>query len=90
MRIRHHGPAAKPKTVLAAQGVIWLQFTAIVVLYSIGVRFLFDATRSSSSHDSMLDVIGSIDLDAHVLPEVRAHGGALLVFNNAGLLAIRR
>lgn len=63
MRPRHHGPSAKPKSVLAAQGVIWLQFTAIVVLYSIGVRFLFDATRSSSSHDTMLDVIGSIDLE---------------------------
>jgi hypothetical protein len=63
VRPRHHGPSAKPKSVLAAQGVIWLQFAAIVLLYSIGVRFLFDATRSSSSHDSMLDVIGSIDLE---------------------------
>jgi uncharacterized membrane protein YhaH (DUF805 family) len=63
VRLGHHGPPAKPKTVLAAQGVIWLQFAAILLIYSIGVRFLFDATTSSSSHDSMLDVIGSIDLE---------------------------
>lgn len=63
MRPRNHGPSAKPKTVLAAQGVIWLQFAAILLLYSIGVRFLFDATRSSSSHDTMLDVVGSISLE---------------------------
>lgn len=63
MRPRTTGPSAKPKTVLAAQGVIWLQFTAILLVYSIGVRFLFDATRSSSSHETMLDVIGSIGLE---------------------------
>ncbi|MEU5871566.1 hypothetical protein AB0A73_08395 [Glycomyces sp. NPDC047369] len=53
-------PSARPKAVLAAQGVLWLQFLAIMLLYATGLRFLFDATRSSSSHDSMLDVIGSI------------------------------
>jgi len=57
------GPSARPKTVLAAQAVIWLQFAAIMLVYSIGVRFLFDATRSDSSHETMLDVIGSIDLE---------------------------
>lgn len=31
-----------------------------MLIYSIGLRFLFDATRSASSHDTMLDVIGSI------------------------------
>lgn len=63
MRPRHTGPSAKPKTVLAAQFVIWLQFAAILLLYSIGVRFLFDATRADSSHQTMLDVIGSIDIE---------------------------
>jgi hypothetical protein len=53
-------PSAKPKAVLAAQSVLWLQFLAIMLIYSIGLRFLFDATRSASSHDTMLDVIGSI------------------------------
>lgn len=52
--------SAKPKAVLAAQGVLWLQFLVIMLIYSIGLRFLFDATRSASSHDTMLDVIGSI------------------------------
>ncbi|THV27581.1 hypothetical protein [Glycomyces paridis] len=63
MRPSHAGPPAKPKTVLAAQGVIWLQFAAILLVYSIGLRFLFDATRSDSSHETMLDVVGSIGLD---------------------------
>lgn len=53
-------PSAKPKAVLAAQGVLWLQFLVIMLIYSIGLRFLFDATSSASSHDTMLDVIGSI------------------------------
>ena len=63
MRPRHTGPSAKPKTVLAAQFVIWLQFAAILLLYSFGLRFLFDATRAASSDRTMLDVIGSIDVE---------------------------
>ncbi|SDD97528.1 hypothetical protein [Glycomyces harbinensis] len=63
MRPKLTGPSAKPKTVLAAQGVIWLQFAAIVLVYSIGVRFLFDATRSESSHETMLDIVSGIGLE---------------------------
>jgi hypothetical protein len=63
VRPRHTGPSAKPKTVLAAQTVIWLQFAAIMLLYSFGLRFLFDATRAASSDRTMLDVIGSIDVE---------------------------
>ena len=66
MRPSATGPSARPKTVLAAQGVIWLQFATIMLIYSIGVRFMFDATRSASSHDSMLDVIAAIDLERWV------------------------
>lgn len=63
MRPTTTGPSAVPKTVIAAQGVIWLQFAAILLVYSIGVRFLFDATSSGSSHRTMLGVIGSIGLE---------------------------
>jgi hypothetical protein len=63
VRPKTAGPSAKPKTVLAAQGVVWLQFAAITLVYSIGVRFLFDATRSDSSHETMLDVVSSIGLE---------------------------
>ncbi|MCD0444800.1 hypothetical protein LO763_14365 [Glycomyces sp. A-F 0318] len=63
MRPQLTGPSATPKTVIAAQGVIWLQFAAIMLLYSFGLRFLFDATRSDSSERSMLGVIGSIGLE---------------------------
>ncbi|MEU6857957.1 hypothetical protein AB0B28_03635 [Glycomyces sp. NPDC046736] len=63
MRPSHAGPPVKPKTVLAAQGVVWLQFAAILFVYSMGLRFLFDATRSTSSHETMLDIISGIGLE---------------------------
>ncbi|HEX2145343.1 MAG TPA: hypothetical protein VHG10_12630 [Glycomyces sp.] len=63
MRPSATGPSAKPKSVLAAQLVIWLQFAAILLVYSFGVRFLFAATTSPSSDETMLGIVGSIDLE---------------------------
>ncbi|THV40832.1 hypothetical protein [Glycomyces buryatensis] len=60
-------PAVKPKTVMAAQALLWLQFIAITSLYTIGLGFVFAATTSDSSHDTMGDVLLSIDLERWVL-----------------------
>lgn len=48
---------AKPKTVLTAQCLIWLQFAAIVWLYWLGTNFLVAATTGNSSSQTALSVM---------------------------------
>lgn len=54
---RTDAATAKPKTVLTAQCLIWLQFAAIVGLYWLGVNFLLAATTSASSGRTALSVM---------------------------------
>jgi hypothetical protein len=59
------------------------------------VRWAIDEATPLLARD--LDVVVNgrnlgtlIDLDAQIMPELRARSGALLLFDNTGLLAIRR
>ena len=54
---RADAASARPRTVIAAQCLIWLQFAAIVALYWLGVSFLLSATSASTSDQTALEVI---------------------------------
>lgn len=52
------GPSlTKPNTVRVAQALIWLEFTAIVGLYALGLNFLLAATTAAASHETTVEVL---------------------------------
>ncbi|HLU28193.1 MAG TPA: hypothetical protein VKZ65_07115 [Glycomyces sp.] len=58
MKASESGPSLnKPNTVRVAQALIWLEFTAIVGLYCIGLHFLFAATTAAASDESTVEVL---------------------------------
>ncbi|WP_100447813.1 hypothetical protein [Glycomyces xiaoerkulensis] len=58
MRPSHTGHTdTRPKAVLAAQALIWVQFAAIAALYGLGATFLLAATMSASSVETPLEVV---------------------------------
>ncbi len=58
MKTSEPGPSLnKPNTVRVAQALIWLEFTAIVGLYCIGLNFLLAATTATASDESTADVL---------------------------------
>jgi hypothetical protein len=52
------GPTlTKPNTVRVAQALIWLEFVAIVGLYTLGLYFVLAATTAAASDESTIEVL---------------------------------
>jgi hypothetical protein len=84
---------ARPRVVLTLIGGGVFQ-NAIEDIWA-ALCWAIDEARPLLTHDMDVVVNGRnlgtlIDLDAQVLPDIRARDGALLAFDNAGLVTIRR
>ncbi|MCH7232896.1 hypothetical protein L0U85_18850 [Glycomyces sp. L485] len=68
MKASHPGPpSTKPNTVRVAQALIWIEFTAIVGLYTIGLNFLLAATTAAASDETTIEVLLSGGAERWVL-----------------------
>lgn len=68
MNASRPGPlSSRPIAVRLAQALIWVQFTAIVGLYSIGVYFLLAATTAAASRETTAEVLLAGGLERWIL-----------------------
>ncbi|GAB3645692.1 hypothetical protein [Glycomyces tarimensis] len=78
----HSGPfSTRPNTVRLAQALIWLQFTAIIGLYTLGLNFVLAATTAAASDETTTEVLlhGGVERWALVATSIAVTGSLPII-----------